>query len=279
MRFAAILLSLVGMAAQEWPPVSYQPMAYPVSARNAGVSGSVILGYSLGGDGKPASVEILSGHRLLAPAAKANLDTWVFTVPASGAQSEQRRVTYVFEIVETAVQGYSDRKKQAYVLEGESLVRVRSAFSGTLSASDCPVGQEETASGEVLAGDSVTLFRGRCFGVCPSYEVTLYGDGRVVWKGIAFVEAPGERPYRIDAVEAKKVLRRFLSPEALQLCGQYVRGVSDNSSTRTAITGSGKQKIISDYGSASPKWFWELLADLDDVAQTRALRSRVKLGR
>ena len=39
----------------------------------------------------------------------------------------------------------------------------------------------------------ITLERTTCFGVCPVYTLTIYGDGRVVYEGTRFVRTEGER--------------------------------------------------------------------------------------
>ena len=37
----------------------------------------------------------------------------------------------------------------------------------------------------------ITLERTACFGVCPVYKLTVYGDGRVVYEGKRFVRVEG----------------------------------------------------------------------------------------
>lgn len=181
-------------------------------------------------------------------------------------------MTYVFEFSDDLADGYYDPKKERFVFEGPRLIRVRTAPSGTLSASDCPDGPVAAPSEPILATDSVTLSRSGCYGTCPSYEVTLFGDGRVRWKGDGFVEVVGERSYQIEPNIAEKVLQRFRSPEVLGLCSDYSQSVTDSPSSLTDIAVSNARKTIHDYASSSPAWFRQLQTEIDSAAQTHSMR-------
>lgn len=50
--------------------------------------------------------------------------------------------------------------------------------------------------------DSIAMTRGPCFGACPMYTVTVYGDGRVVFRGDRFVAQTGEHTRTIDRAQA-----------------------------------------------------------------------------
>ncbi len=48
----------------------------------------------------------------------------------------------------------------------------------------------------------ITLERTQCFGSCPVYKLTVYGDGRVVYEGGGFVKIKGEKKKRdIDEIK------------------------------------------------------------------------------
>jgi TonB family protein len=268
----ALICTLVRGSAQDTKPLSYKSLTYPPIARLARYSGTVTLGFTVDSDGKTASIEIISGHPILSAAAKENLSTWRFAAPTGAVSVDPRRATFVFEFSDDSADGYYNPEKERFVFEGPSLVRVRAAPSGTLSANDCPDGPIATPSEAILATDSVTLSRSGCYGTCPSYEVTLYGNGRVRWKGDGFVEAVGERNYQIEPTIAEKVLHRFRSPEVLGLCGDYSQSVTDSASSMTAIAVSNARKTIHDYASSSPVWFRQLQTELDSAAQTHSMR-------
>lgn len=54
------------------------------------------------------------------------------------------------------------------------------------------------AADAVRPAFSVSLERTACFGRCPIYTVTVYGDGRTVFVGKRFVAATGERRARLS---------------------------------------------------------------------------------
>ncbi len=46
-----------------------------------------------------------------------------------------------------------------------------------------------------------------CMGMCPEYEIHIYGDGRVTWHGIAVVDTLGDQVGRIDAAKVRELER------------------------------------------------------------------------
>jgi TonB family protein len=268
----SMVSALARGAMQDALPLSYKPPTYPRLARLARIAGTVTIGFAIDSEGRIAAIEIISGHPLLSAAAKENLATWRFTAPTGALPVESRRVSYIFELSSDSADGYYDPKHERFSFEGTSLVRVRAAPMGTLTAGDCPDERAVAPSGQILETDSVSLRRSGCYGTCPSYEITLFGNGHIRWKGDAFVEAIGERTYSIDRVVAEQILKRFRSSEVLSLCGEYSRSVTDSASTLTEIAVSNIRKSIHDYASSSPPWFQGLLADLDSATQSHLMR-------
>ena len=64
------------------------------------------------------------------------------------------------------------------------------------------VGNAEPEQPAPTGTDSISMTRGPCFGACPMYTVTVYGDGRVVFQGDRFVAETGEHTKTIDAADA-----------------------------------------------------------------------------
>lgn len=48
------------------------------------------------------------------------------------------------------------------------------------------------------ASDHISMTRGPCFGACPIYTVTVWGDGRVRFEGDRFVAQTGEHTKTVD---------------------------------------------------------------------------------
>lgn len=53
----------------------------------------------------------------------------------------------------------------------------------------------------------ITLERTACFGSCPSYQIDLYGDGRVSYRGDSGVDVKGQHLYRIRKSEIAKLFQ------------------------------------------------------------------------
>lgn len=51
----------------------------------------------------------------------------------------------------------------------------------------------------LAADDMISIERGYCFGPCPVYRATAYGDDRIVFEGKKFVIADGVRERKLDA--------------------------------------------------------------------------------
>src|SRR5437762_3733651 len=54
--------------------------------------------------------------------------------------------------------------------------------------------------------EQLSLERTTCYGWCPAYTVTVFGDGRVEYEGKRFVKIKGKRTKRID-INALRQLR------------------------------------------------------------------------
>ncbi|HOL40202.1 MAG TPA: DUF6438 domain-containing protein [Methanospirillum sp.] len=54
------------------------------------------------------------------------------------------------------------------------------------------------SSGEQDRDIEITLERGMCFGTCPVYSVSLYGNGTIAWEGGRYVEVIGNMTATTD---------------------------------------------------------------------------------
>jgi TonB family protein len=84
------LLSAPSLVAN-WEPAEIIRLEYPRLAQLARISGIVIVRLSLASDGTVRSAEVVSGHKLLADAARKNAARWKF----KGSGRETRKETYV----------------------------------------------------------------------------------------------------------------------------------------------------------------------------------------
>lgn len=94
----------------------------------------------------------------------------------------------------------------------------------------------------------ISLERSACFGTCPVYSVTLYGDGRVVYVGEDFVHATGERRSSIPAPAMHALVDFMLERHYTSLNDSYTTvGATDMPHAITSLTINGQQKRVDHY--------------------------------
>lgn len=74
----------------------------------------------------------------------------------------------------------------------------------------------------------ISLERGGCFGSCPSYRVDIYGDGRVVYRGDAYVDVVGEHSYRVPTEEVAALVKSLAAKDIWSLRPVYRAPITDN---------------------------------------------------
>ena len=121
------------------------------------------------------------------------------------------------------------------MLNAQSSKLIQAALLGLLLAgltAACAGSAEPTATPAPTASDQLSMTRGPCFGACPMYTVTVWGDGRVVFDGNQFVAATGEHTKTVDPAVAAALFARAdsidffdmpqqVTPANDAACGQY----------------------------------------------------------
>lgn len=101
--------------------------------------------------------------------------------------------------------------------------------------------------GEALAnvgGVRASLVRGMCFGTCPSYAVTIYIDGTVLYQGGRFVKVQGARLKKLSPTELAALEEAFEKADYFSLRDSYRGGSTDCPSTQTSFTREGRTKSL-----------------------------------
>jgi hypothetical protein len=74
-----------------------------------------------------------------------------------------------------------------------------------------PVPAPESGDAVALGDVVIGLQRTPCIGTCPSYDLTIHGDGRVVYEGHEYVARTGRIEAGIDTTAVVGLVNRFLS--------------------------------------------------------------------
>jgi len=117
----------------------------------------------------------------------------------------------------------------------------------------------------------ITLERTACYGTCPVYNLTIHGNGTVVYEGKRFVNITGIRTITISDGEVRQLISEFETIDYFSLNDNYTQKIAtDMPSATTSISVNGKTKTISHYhGDTSAPTVLILLEDkIDEIVNS-----------
>ena len=94
----------------------------------------------------------------------------------------------------------------------------------------------------------ITLSRTECFGTCPSYSLTVSGDGHVVYNGDAWVQYCGEFRGHVPQEVVRQLVQLFKRADYFNTFDRYAVGMTDVTTFTTSIAFDDKSKSVADYG-------------------------------
>lgn len=117
----------------------------------------------------------------------------------------------------------------------------------------------------------ITLERTACFGFCPMYKVTIYGDGRVVYEGNQFVKVKGIQTTRISPFKARQLMMEFQRAQYFNLQDRYEGGPTDAPSAITSFQLGQRAKTVYHYLASpdAPQKLTDLEAKIDAAANVQ----------
>ncbi len=122
-------------------------------------------------------------------------------------------------------------------------------------------------SSEAVENAVITIERTVCFGSCPDYALTIYGNGTVNYEGRNFVAVTGTRTASISSGNVRELVNNFYDIHYFSLRDKYVDQVSDLPTTTTSISVDGRFKKIVDYYGA-PVELMQLENRIDQIANS-----------
>jgi (2Fe-2S) ferredoxin len=116
----------------------------------------------------------------------------------------------------------------------------------------------------------ITLTRSRCLGVCPIYNVTIYGNGTVLYEGIANVNSTGIQRSNISENQVRQLLSEFKKIDYFSLNETDIAShvVYDAPLFTTSLSINGKTKTIHHYETADPQALTELENKIDEIVNS-----------
>jgi hypothetical protein len=140
--------------------------------------------------------------------------------------------------------------------------------------------QKSNAAVQQIPQDTlITLERTVCYGMCPSYKLTISADGTVVFEGRRFVKKVGTAQSTISQEQLRELIDRFDKMNYFALRNRYqdpedgCEGfVTDHPTANTSIRINGKAKAVRHYygctGIAVLDKLTKLEQAIDDAVNT-----------
>jgi ankyrin repeat protein len=119
---------------------------------------------------------------------------------------------------------------------------------------------------------AITLARTSCFGICPSYQVTV-STGGIEFEGHSGAVAAGKHKDRVDADEVRTLAKRFVTADFYSMDSIYRASVTDNPTYILSVTIDGHKKEVEDYVGS---WVGmpAVISELEDAVDTFARTER-----
>ena len=120
----------------------------------------------------------------------------------------------------------------------------------------------------------ITLKRGACLGSCPAYDLTLYGDGTVIFVGHGQTAYVGEKHYRIDPGEVAELYDFIDTRRFWELNDKYAVGGTDQVFIDVCVADAARKKCVVDYSGLNagmPQSVRDIETEIDRVAKSAPL--------
>ena len=137
---------------------------------------------------------------------------------------------------------------------GLTLVALIAAAPPSSSTAELNGQTPQPIAHEVPIDTVITLERTLCYGMCPSYKLTISADGAVLFEGREFVKKVGSAKSSISQETLRELIERFEKINYFHLRNRYEDtrdgcegAVSDAPSAITSIRINGKSKGVRHY--------------------------------
>ena len=114
---------------------------------------------------------------------------------------------------------------------------------------------------------AIALKRSTCFGICPTYNITIYGNGTVIYEGTTNVNTTGIQISNITEDNLRLLISEFKKIDYFSLNETEIAShvVYDAPMFTTSLTINGKIKTIKHYETAVPKQLTDLENKIDEI--------------
>jgi len=112
----------------------------------------------------------------------------------------------------------------------------------------------------------ITVERTMCFGFCPAYRLSIYGNGKVVYEGRYHVRVEGKRTTFIPKSKVRELVAEFERIGFYEFDDHYIIAATDLASVLVSIDLDGKSKTVDIYGGGAPEEIVNLINQIEEAA-------------
>lgn len=116
----------------------------------------------------------------------------------------------------------------------------------------------------------ITLERGPCYGTCPVYNLTIYGNGTVVYYGKYFVNVEGKQIGYLGSEKVRELISEFEKIDYFSLGNYEYVSMTDAEDVITSLTINGNTKMVRHYHGdfSAPQSLTELENKIDETVES-----------
>lgn len=124
---------------------------------------------------------------------------------------------------------------------------------------------------DALDDVTIILERTACFGTCPIYQLTITGDGTVMYDGRDFVLVKGAQTSQISRAQVQELIAAFEQADFMSLTDYMEQQVTDLPYAITSITRGGQSKTVHHYygDSRAPQQLTDLESTIDQITNSK----------
>jgi hypothetical protein len=113
----------------------------------------------------------------------------------------------------------------------------------------------------------VTMKRSGCYGTCPIYSLTIFGNGTVVYEGHRYVAIARIQTSTISKQEVRELVDHFYNIGYFSMENEYTGNVGDIPTATTSIRVGERFKLVADTHGA-PDRLKQLEDRIDNIADS-----------
>lgn len=131
----------------------------------------------------------------------------------------------------------------------------------------CNTPKKVTKSQNVNDTTIIKLQKTMCYGKCPVYTITIYGDMRAEYAGKKNVDKIGKYEKKLEKSEVDNLIKAFEDADFFEFKDEYTAKVTDMPTTYVTYTVNEKTKRIRDYFGA-PEELKKLEKMVENIANS-----------